>query len=71
MVDLKWLFKEYMTRLRIEDFKALAELCGIKYHTLLDHLERPELFRVYELRAIHKILKFSPEDLILIFSNNN
>ena len=71
MTDLKWLFKEYMIRLHIEDFKALAKMCGIKYHTLLKHLEYPELFRLYEFQAINEVLHFKPEDLLKIFQNEN
>ena len=68
MTDLKWLFKVYMNKLHIEDFKALAKMCGIKYQTLLDHLERPELFRLFEIRAINEVLHFSSEDLVKIMS---
>lgn len=68
MTELKWIFKDYMNRLHIEDFKQLAKMCGIKYQTLLDHLERPELFRLFEIRAINDVLHFSSEDLIRIFS---
>lgn len=68
MTELKWIFKDYMNRLHIEDFKQLAKMCGVKYQTLLDHLERPELFRLFEIRAINDVLHFSSEDLIRIFS---
>ena len=68
MTELKWIFKDYMNRLHIEDFKALAKMCGIKYSTLLDHLERPALFRLCEIQAINSVLHFSSEDFIKIFS---
>lgn len=71
MTDLKWLIKEYMTRLRIEDFKTLAKMCGIDYQTFQRRIKHPENFRMFELRAINDILHFESEDLIKIFSLNN
>lgn len=68
MTEVKWLFKSYMNKLHIEDFKELSKRCGIKYQTLLDHLERPDLFRLFELQAINEVLHFSSEDLLYIFS---
>lgn len=68
MTDIKWLFKDYMNKLHIKDFKELSKQCGIKYQTLLDHLERPSLFRLYELHAINNVLHFSSEDLLTILS---
>ena len=71
MVDLKWLFKEYMSRLRIDDFKALAKMCGIDYSTFKRRLQNPGNFRMFELSKINEVLHFTPEDIILIISNNN
>ena len=47
MNDIRWLFRKYMDEKHIVDFKELAKLTGIKYQTLLDHLDRPELFRAF------------------------
>lgn len=60
-----------MDRLCIKDFKSLAKLCGIDYQTFMFRLKDPGTLRVFELREIHKVLQFTPEDLILIVSNNN
>lgn len=68
MTDLKWLFKEYMNRLHIDNFKELSRQCGMKYQTLLDHLKRPDLFKLCEIQAINSVLHFSSEDLLKIVS---
>lgn len=66
MNDIRWLFHKYMVEEHITDFKELAKLSGIKYQTLLDHLNRPELFRTFEIQRINEILHFSSEDLLKI-----
>lgn len=66
MSDVRWIFKKYMDAKRIEDFKALAKLTGIKYQTLLDHIDDPRLFRAFELRELNNVLQFSSEDLLQI-----
>lgn len=66
--DVKKLFKRYMLENDIDTFKELAKETGIDYQTLLDHLARPELFRIYELRALHEVLRFSNEDLLFLIS---
>ena len=71
MTDLKWLFKKYMADLRIDDFKALAKMCGIDYSTFKRRLQHPENFRVFEIKAINEILHFTPEDLQIILGNEN
>lgn len=68
MNDIRWLFRKYMDEKHIIDFKELAKLTGIKYQTLLDHLDRPELFRAFEIQRINEILQFSSEDLIKIIA---
>lgn len=57
-----------MDRLHIADFKELANRCGIKYQTLLDHLDRPGLFRMFEIRNINEVLQFSSEDLLRLIT---
>lgn len=66
MEDIKWLFKKYMNELHIADFKQLAKECGIKYQTLLDHLDNPGQFRLFEIQSINEVLHFSSEDLTRI-----
>lgn len=68
MNDIRWLFHKYMVEEHIADFKELAKLSGIKYQTLLDHLDRPELFRTFEIQRINEILHFSSEDLLKIIA---
>lgn len=60
--DMRFLLKKYMADQHIDDFKQLAKLTGIKYQTLLDHLDRPDLFRRFELRTIIEVLQISSED---------
>ena len=67
--DIRFLLKKYMACRQIQDFKELAKLTGIKYQTLLDHLDNPGLFRKYELSEIFNVLQVSSEDQILILSN--
>lgn len=65
---VKKIFKRYMNELDIDSFKELARETGIDYQTLLDHLARPELFRIFELRALNEILHFSSEDLLFLIN---
>lgn len=67
---VKKIFKLAMAEKEIETFKDLAKETGIDYHTLLDHLERPELFRAYELKAINEVLQFSSENLFTVVIDN-
>ncbi len=67
MNDVRWIIKKYMDAKHIGDFKELAKLTGIKYQTLLDHIENPGLFRVFELRNLNDVLQFSSEDLAKLF----
>lgn len=69
--DIKKIFKRYMNEEDIESFKELAKKTGIDYQTLLDHLARPELFRIFELRALNDVLHFSSEDLLFLVSWEN
>lgn len=62
-------FKLAMLQNNVKDFKHLASLAGIKYQTLLDHLEKPELFRLYELKAVDDILHF-PDEVLISFIRN-
>jgi hypothetical protein len=64
--EVRKLFKRYMLNNDIDTFKGLAKETGIDYQTLLDHLTRPELFRVYELKALDEVLHFSSEDLLFL-----
>ena len=68
MSDVKWIFKKYMDAKHIEDFRALAKLTGIKYQTLLDHINDPGLFRGFEIKELNNVLQFSSEDLVKIIS---
>lgn len=67
---VKLLFKGYMLQNGDISFKELARQTGIDYHTLLDHLKHPELFRVIEIREIHKILNFNQSDLVFLITLN-
>jgi hypothetical protein len=66
--EVRFMFKKYMAIEHIETFQKLAKLTGIKYQTLLDHLEEPSLFRKYEIENIHEVLHFSNEDLISLIT---
>jgi len=66
MSDVLKIFKKYMAVEGIADFKELSKQSGIKYQTLLDHINKPSLFRVFEIQSINDVLHFSSEDLITI-----
>ena len=60
------LFKRKLIDKDIDDFKDLAQMTGIKYDTLLDHLKRPGMFRTFELRALDEVLEFEDSELLLL-----
>ena len=62
------IFKKSMAEHGIADFKQLSKDSGIKYQTLLDHVNEPSLFRVFEIKAINEVLHFSSEDLVSIIT---
>lgn len=66
MSNVLKIFKKYMAIEGIADFKELSKQSGIKYQTLLDHINDPTLFRVFELQSINDVLHFSSEDLKVI-----
>ena len=67
MSEVKRIVSQYMiTRHLDRGFKDLAKMSGIKYQTLLDHMDDPDLLRVSEIKSINEVLQFSSEDLIKI-----
>lgn len=64
--SVKWMLSGYMVTQHIESFKELAERSGIKYQTLNAHVKAPEQFRMYEIKALDKILTFRDEDLLTL-----
>ena len=67
MSEVKRIVKQYMVVRGLDNgFKDLAKKSGIKYQTLLDHMDAPELLRVSEIRSINDVLQFSSEDLLKI-----
>lgn len=64
--SVRWMLQGYMVGKHIESFKELADRSGIKYQTLNAHIKCPELFRMYEISALDKILVFRDEDLIFL-----
>lgn len=69
--DTAWMIKEYMTAAHIISLKDLADDTGIEYRTLMNHINDPGKFRIFELRALDKVLKFRPEDLISLTRGEN
>lgn len=63
---MKWLIRSYMCREHIESFSRLAELTGINKRTLFKRFDMPNTFRLYELKALDDVLKFSNEDLMAL-----
>lgn len=67
MSEVKRIVKQYMIARCLDNgFKDLAKMSGIKYQTLLDHMDEPDLLRVSEIRSINEVLQFSSEDLLKI-----
>lgn len=66
MQKVKWIIKGYMAVNRIRSFQELSKLTGIKYTTLLTHLNNPAELRAYEIRELDKILQFEDSDLIVL-----
>lgn len=66
MQKIKWLIKGYMAINQIRSFQELAELTGIKYTTLLTHLNNPAELRAYEIRELDTVLHFEDKDLIVL-----
>ena len=66
MHKIKWMIKSYMALNRIESLHDLADKTGIKYTTLLTHLNEPSQLRAYELRALDEVLHFEDEDLLVM-----
>lgn len=61
---LKWIIKSYMCLNRINSWKELARLSGIKYTTLKEHLDNPGKLRLFELQILDELLKFDEQDLL-------
>ena len=61
-----WIFKKYMLQVQIESFVELARESGLEYRTMMNHIEEPGHFRIYELRALDEILHFDAADLIYL-----
>lgn len=66
MQKIKWMIKSYMALNRIESLRELAEITGIKYTTLMTHLNTPSQLRAYELAALDGVLHFEDADLIIM-----
>lgn len=64
--SIRWMLTGYLVQNRIESFRELAKMTGIKYKTLLEHIASPENFRMYEVKALDKILNFRDEDLLIL-----
>lgn len=64
--SIRWMLSSYLVQNRIESFRDLAKMTGIKYKTLLEHIASPENFRMYEVKALDKILNFRDEDLLIL-----
>ena len=64
--SIKWMLSGYLVMNHIESFNELAKMTGIKYHTLLEHIAAPELFRMYEITALDRVLSFKDEDLLIL-----
>lgn len=62
--SVKWMLSGYMSTQHIDSFRELAERSGINYQTLNAHVKAPELFRLYEIKALDRILVFRDEDLL-------
>lgn len=63
---MKWLFLSYMNKVHIRSFRELSKETGIEYRTLLNHIEKPQCFRIFELVALDEVLRFSDEDMMRI-----
>ena len=65
-LNVKKILRRYMIDADIETFKDLSKELGIDYQTLRDRLQRPELFRAYELKTLREVLHLSDEDLLML-----
>lgn len=64
----KWKLKEYMTRAYISSIAELSRITGINKKTLFNRISEPTTLRVYEIMALHKVLKFSNDDLVKLIT---
>ncbi len=63
---MEWLLKKYMAKVHIDSFSELSKVTGIKYRTLLNHIENGSQWRLFELMALDEVLKFTDDDLLKI-----
>ena len=65
--SIKKLLLRYMVEADIgTNFSELSRQTGIDYQTLNVRIKDPGTFRLYEIRQLDRILRFSDEDLVLI-----
>ena len=63
---MKWLIEEYRVRQHIESIEELALRTGIDVQRLRRRIKDPGSLKMFELKALDKILHFSNEDLVKI-----
>lgn len=63
---MKKIFLRYMIEQDIYTFKELSKLTGIKERTLEKHVNNPSMFRIFEIKMLNDVLRFSEEDLLML-----
>lgn len=63
---MKWLIEEYRVRAHIDSIEELAGRTGIDVQRLRKRIKEPQTIKLFELKALDKILHFRDEDLIKI-----
>ena len=63
---MKWLIEEYRVHNHIESVDELAQRTGIDVQRLRKRIKDPQTIRLFELKALDRILHFRDEDLLRI-----
>ena len=63
---MKWLIEEYRVRAHIDSIEELAGRTGIDVQRLRKRIKEPQTIKLFELKALDKILHFKDEDLLKI-----
>lgn len=58
-----WMLKNYMNRIHMQSFTELAAETGIEYRNLMNRINNPAMFRVYEIRSLVEVLGLNDDDL--------
>lgn len=64
--DFKKLLRVKMIESDIDDFKELAKITGIDYQRLRVRIKDPGSLRVFELRALKKVLNLEDSDILTV-----